>query len=813
MMRSLLQDIRYALRMLARNPSFTFVVVLTLALGIAANTAIFSVVNGVLLRPLPFPDSDRIVTLWENNTVDGIERDDVSPANFLDWRDRQQSFDGLAFADPYSLDYVADGEPVSLRAALVSKGFFDILGATPLHGRVFSPDEYDEGRTNVVILSHSLWQRRFGGDPAIIGKTLTLDEQPMTVVGVMRPDFRVRLFDIEEEIWGPQAITEDLKEQRKATYLKVMGRLKPGVTLEQARAEMAGIARNLSVEYPATNSGIGITAITLPELLKGKWRTALLILLGAVGFVLLIACTNVANLLLARGADREREFAIRAAIGAGRSRLLRQLLTESLLIALLGCAAGSLLARWCIHLIVAFNPGDIPRIEEVAVDGPTLVFVTAVGLVTAVLFGIAPALKFSRPDLQRGLKEAANRFSSSLTGHRLRNGLVVTEIALAVVLLIGAGLLVRSFVSLINVDPGFAVDRIASLQVFIWNRYDTPDKRIAYVNETLKRIEEMPDVEAVGITTGLPILESSATTSYPINIDGQPQRPEGQEAVAQINTVTSGYFQAIGMRLLRGRLFDQYDSRDAAKVAIINDTMAQRYWPNEDPVGRKFSLLSGGRSDSTPPTLQVVGVVNDVRQDGLDKAPRPEFYRPHAQSPSGSLIYVVRTRNEAATLIPALRESIWKTSPDQPFYSVTTMDQLVSDSLKARRFNLALLAAFAGLALMLALTGVYSVMSFVTRQRTHEIGVRVALGASARDIARLVLGHGVRLVIAGTVVGAVAALALTRLMSALLFEVTTTDPATFIVVVIALPLVALLACYAPARRATKVDPLVALRYE
>jgi putative ABC transport system permease protein len=812
-MRSLLQDIRYALRMLARNPSFTFVVVLTLALGIAANTAIFSVVNGVLLRDLPFPESDRIVTLWENNTVDGIERDDVSPANFLDWRDRQQSFDVLAFADPYSLDYVADGEPVSLRAALVSKGFFDILGATPLHGRVFTPDEYDEGRTNVVILSHSLWQRRFGGDPSIVGKTLTLDEQPMTVVGVMRPDFRVRLFDIEEEIWGPQAITEDLKEQRKATYLKVMGRLKPGVTLEQARADMAGIARNLGVEYPATNSGIGVTAVTLPELLKGKWRTALLILLGAVGFVLLIACTNVANLLLARGADREREFAIRAAIGAGRSRLLRQLLTESLLIALLGCGAGILLARWCIHLIVAFNPGDIPRIEEVAVDGPTLVFVTAVGLVTAVLFGIAPALKFSRPDLQRGLKEAANRFSSSLTGHRLRNGLVVTEIALAVVLLIGAGLLVRSFVSLINVDPGFAVDRIASLQVFIWNRYDTPDKRIAYVNETLQRIEEMPGVEAVGITTGLPILESSATTSYPISIDGQPPRPEGQEPVAQINTVTSGYFKAIGMRLLRGRVFDQFDNRDAAKVAVINDTMAQRYWPNEDPVGRKFSLLSGGRSDSGPPTLQVVGVVNDVRQDGLDKAPRPEFYRPHAQSPSGSLIYVVRTRNEAATLIPALRASIWKTSPDQPFYSVTTMDQLVSDSLKARRFNLALLAAFAGLALMLALTGVYSVMSFVTRQRTHEIGVRVALGASARDIARLVLGHGVRLVIIGTVVGALAALVLTRLMSALLFEVTATDPATFGVVVIALPLVALLACYAPARRATKVDPLVALRYE
>ena len=813
MIRQLVQDVRYAVRILLRTPSFTFVVVLTLALGIAANTAIFSVVNGVLLRDLPFPDSDHIVTLWENNAVDGLERDDVSPANFLDWRDRQQSFEVLAFANPYSLDYLAGGEPVTFRAAMVSRGFFEVLGASPLHGRVFTSEEYEGGKNNVVILSHALWQRRFGGNPAIVGTTLTLDDEPMTVVGVMKPDFRLHLFEIDEEMWGPQVVTESLKAQRKATYLKVIGRLKPSVTLEQARADMARIAGNLSAEYPATNSGIGVTAITLPEHLKGKWRLALLILLGAVGFVLLIACTNVANLLLARGADREREFAIRAAIGAGRSRLLRQLLTESLMIGLLGCSVGIFLARWCIHLIVAFNPGDIPRIEQVQVDGPTLVFVTAAGLFTAVLFGIAPALRFSRPDLQRGLKESAATFTSSSTGQRLRGGLVVTEIALAVVLLIGAGLLVRSFITLVNVDPGFAVDRIASLQVFIWGRYITPDQRIGYVEETLKRIEEMPDVEAAGITTALPILESSATTSVPLTIEGQPPKTSGQEPVAQINSATSGYFRAIGMRLLRGRLFDQFDNSSSAKVVVINDTMAQRYWPNDDPVGRKFSLRSGSRGEPGPLTLQIVGVVSDARQDGLDKPPRPEFYRPHAQSPSGSLIFVVRTRNEAAALIPALRESIWKTSRELPFYSVSTMDQLVAGSLRARRFNLALLGAFAALALILALTGVYGVMSFVTRQRTHEIGVRVALGASARDIAQLVLAHGLRLVIVGTALGAAAALALTRLMSALLFEVTATDPATFAVVIILLPVAALLACYAPARRATKVDPLVALRYE
>jgi putative ABC transport system permease protein len=806
------QDIQYGMRMLAKNPGFTAIAVLTLSLGIGANTAIFSVVNGVLLRDLPFPESDRIVTLWENNTTDGLERDDVSPANFLDWRDRQKSFEDLAFANPFSFDYVADGEPVTIRSALVSKGFFDVLGASPLHGRVFAPEEYEAGKDKVVILSYGLWQRRFGSDPKVIGTKLTLDEEPMTVVGVMRPDFRLHLFDVDEEMWGPEVITDDLKSRRKATYFKVIGRLKQGITIEQARAEMTGIANNLAAEYPATNTGIGVTAITLPDHLSGKWRLALFILLAAVGFVLLIACTNVANLLLARGADRERELAIRAAMGAGRWRLLRQLLTESLLIAILGCGIGILLARWCVHLLVAFNPADIPRLDQVSVDGTTLIFVTAIGFFTALLFGIAPALKFSRPNLQRSLKEAGPTMAGT-TSHRLRGALVVTEIALAVVLLIGAGLLMRSFVTLINVDPGFAIDRVASLQVFIWDRYTTPDQRRAYVAETLQRIEQMPDVEAAGITTALPILESSAMTSVPISIDGQPPRPAGQEPVAQNSIATAGYFNAIGARLLRGRLFNQFDTGSSLRVAVINDTMAKRYWPNEDPIGRKFSLRNGGRSEPGPVTLEIAGIVSDLRQDGLDKNPRPEFFRPHAQAPSGSLIYVIRTRSDAAALIPALRASIWKTSPGQPFYSVTTMDRLVSDSLKARRFNVALLGAFAGLALMLALTGVYGVMSFVMRQRTHEIGVRVALGAKARDIATLVLKHGFRLAIIGTVIGALAAFALTRLMSALLFGVTATDPATFAAVAVLIPVIALIACYIPARRAMKVDPLVALRYE
>ena len=810
---TLWQDVRYALRMLLKSPGFTGIAVLTLALGIGANTAIFSVVNAVLLRDLPFAEPDRIVTLWENNTVEGLERDDVSPANFLDWTERQKSFEQLACANPFGLDYVGDGEPVTFRSAFVSKGFFEILGAKPLHGRVFAPEEYEEGKNKVVVLSYGLWQQKFGGDPSVVGRTLTLDDEPMTVVGVMRPDFRLHLFDIDEQIWGPQVMTESMKAQRKATYLKVVGRLKPGVTFQQAHADLDGVAASLAAEYPATNKGIGVSAVTLPEHLKGKWRLALLIMLGAVAFVLLIACTNVANLLLARGAEREREFAIRAAIGAGRVRLLRQLLTESLLIAILGGAIGILLAYWCIQLIVAFNPGDIPRIEQVHVDLLTLLFVTSIAFAAALVFGIAPALQFSNPNLHRSLKESGRNLSAGSARHRLRGALVVTEIALAVVLLIGAGLLVRSFITLINVDPGFSAYRVASLQVFIWGRYTTPDQRTAYVKETLERLQALPDVAAAGITTAIPLLESSATTSLPLRIEGQPPQPGGQEPVAQLTVATSGYFPAIGSRLLRGRLFNQFDTKDSLKVALINDTMAKRYWGNDDPVGKRFTLRSGSRGEQGPITLEVAGVVSDLRQDGLDKTPRPEFFRPHSQSPSGSLIYIVRARNDANALLPALKDAIWKSSPGLPFYSVTTMDGLVSDSLKARRFNVALLGAFAALALILAVTGVYGVMSFVTRQRTHEIGVRVALGAKAHDIARLVLAHGFRLAVIGTAIGVAAAFALTRVMRSLLFGVTASDPTTFVVVILLLPAIALLACYLPARRAMKVDPLVALRYE
>ncbi len=812
-MKTLWQDLRYGVRMLLKRPSYTLIAVLTLALGIGANAAIFSIIQGVLLRSLPYPEPDRIVTLWENNTKENIPMDDVSPANFLDWRERQQVFSDIAFANPNSLDYASGGEPEVIRAASVSKGFFQVFGAAALEGRTFLPEEYEAGKNQVVILSHGAWQRRFGADKNIIGRVLTLDGLPTTVVGVMPPDFRLYLFDREEEMWSPQVPNEGMKQQRKATYLKVVARLKPNVTLAQAQAELNRIASQLTQENPRTNEGVGISAVTLPEHLKGKWRPALLILAAAVGLVLLIACANVANLSLARGSERVREFAIRNAIGAGRSRIMRQLLIESGLLAALGCAGGLFLAVWGVGLIVAYNPGDVPRIEEVSINSVTLLFVGIVGVLTTLVFGLAPALQLSKPDLQSTLKETGQTATANPAPRRLRNTLVVAQIALAVVLLTGAGLLIRSFVSLLRVNPGFEPDKVMAIQAFIWDRYSKPEQREAYVKDTLEKIESLPDVEAAGVTTAIPLLESSQTSSLPFEVDGKPPQPAGQEPVAQFTIASANYFSAIGAKLLNGRLFNQFDLKDAPKVALINETMARRNWPGENPVGAKFTLKRGGRDARTGTTLEVIGTVSDQRQDGLEKTPRQEFFVPYAQAPSGSTIFVVRAKGDPNTILQSVKARIWETNKTQPFYAVTTMDQLVRDSLKARRFNLLLLGALAALALILAAVGIYGVISFTTGQRTHEIGLRMALGAQTSDILRLVVGQGMGLTLVGLAAGLLASLGLSRFLSSLLFNVAPTDPFTFAFISILFTGVALLACYFPARRATKVDPLVALRYE
>jgi predicted permease len=806
------QDMRYSARMLLKHPAFTLIAVITLALGIGANAAIFSVINTVLLRSLPYEDPDHIVTLWENNTKESLPRDDVSPANFLDWRERQQVFSEIAFANPNSLDYSGGEEPEVIRAAMVSKGFFQVFGVGALYGRTFLPEEYEAGKNQVVMLSHGVWQRRFGGDKNIIGKALTLDGEPTTVIGVMPPTFHLHLFDREEEMWSPQVASDSMKQQRNATYLKVVARLKPDVSLAQAQADLNNIATQLAQENPNTNQGLGISAITFPEHLKGKWRRALVILFAAVGLVLLIACANVANLSLARGCQREREFSIRAAIGAGRGRIVRQLLIESLLLAALGCGGGLFLAVWGVQFVVAFNPGDIPRIDQVALDGFTLAFVAIVGFLTTLIFGLAPALQLSKPDLQSCLKESGQTVTATKARNRFRNTLVVTQIALAFVLLVGAGLVLRSFVSLLRVDPGFAADKVVAIQAFIWDRYNKPELRETYTRETLEKIESLPGVEAAGVTTAIPLLESSQTSSLPFAVEGHPEQL-GQEPVAQVTIASPNYFSAIGARLLKGRLFNQFDDKNSTRVALINETMAKRNWPGEDPVASKFTLKRGGRDARGGTTFEVAGVVTDQRQDGLDKTPREEFFIPYAQSPSGSTIFVVRTKGDPNALLQSLKARIWESNNTQPFYAVTTMDQLVSNSLKARRFNLMLLGVLAVLALTLASVGIYGVISFTTGQRTHEIGVRMALGAQARDILKLVVGKGMALTLLGIAIGAVASFAVMRSLSSLLFNVSPTDPITFGFIALLLASVALLACFFPARRATKVDPLIALRYE
>ena len=810
-MEAILQDLRYSVRMLSKHPAYTAIAVITLALGIGANAAIFSVVNGVLLRALPYDNPDQIVTVWENNVKESIPRDDVSPANFLDWHERQQSFSDLAFANPDSVDYTGAGEPEVIPAAVVSKGFFEVFRSNPVLGRTFLQEEYEPGKDQVVILSHAAWQRRFGGDKTIIGRSLTLDNQPMTVVGVMPADFRLYLFDREEEMWAPRVPNEAMKKQRKATYLKVVGRLKRDVSLGQAQAELDNIAAQLAKEYPNTNEGIGITAVTLPEHLKGKWRQPLLILFAAVAFVLLIACANVVNLTLARGSEREREFAIRSAIGADRWRIIRQLLSESLVIGILGCVAGLLMAVWLVDLIVAFNPGDIPRIEQVGLNRMTLIFVSVVSVLTTLLFGLAPALQLSKPDPQSALKDTATSTTANPTRHRLRSTLVVAQVALSVVLLAGAGLLLRSFVGLLNTDPGFAAEKVVAIQAFIWARHRKPEARETYVRETLEKIESLPGVEAAGVTTAIPLLESSQTSSIPFAVEGAPAEATGQEPVAQFTIASGNYFSAIGASLLSGRVFNQFDKAGGVAVAIVNETMARRNWPGQNPVGRKFTLKRTGRDAQDGTALEVVGVVSDQRQDGLEKSPRQEFFIPHAQSPSGSTIFVVRTKGDPNALLQSLKGRIWESDKTQPFYAVTTMDQLVRDSLKARRFNLFLLGALATLALALASVGIYGVMSFTTAQRSHEIGVRMALGAQTRDILKLVVGHGMTLVLAGLAIGLVASFGLTRFLSSLLFNVSATDPLTFALISILLGAVALFACYLPARRATQIDPLSALR--
>ena len=801
-------DARYGVRVLLKRPVFLIVALLTLALGIGATTAIFSAVNAVLLQPLPFRDSDRIVTVWENNLKDGIERDDVSPANFLDWQERQQAFESMATVNPWSLTYTGGTEPETWLSALVSRGFFEILGVKPLFGRIFLPEEYQEGHNNVVVLSYGFWQRRFGGDHSIIGSKLSLDGKPTLVVGVMPPEFQLHFHRPEKEVFQPQVVEEQWKFLRKATFLAVLGRLKPEVTLDQAQSNMESISFLLAREHPQTKSGVKANIVPLREHLVGKVRLGLFVLLATVGLLLLIGSANLANLQLARCGERQREIAIRLAIGASRHKIIRQLMLENLILALSGCIAGLLVARWAIRLIILVGP-DIPRMDSMRLDPMTTGFALVLSFLSVLLFGFLPALYVSRFDLQHSLKEGAVNFlASGRSGKRLRDGIVISQIAIAIVMLIGAGLFSRSLINLLNVNPGFVRKQVVVLQMFLYDLYEKPEHQWNFTNQAISQMKRIRGVDQVGVTTALPFFDSSSTSSVPVAITGQPVRA-GEERTAFRTIATEDYFRVMRIPLQRGRLFSRADHENGPFTTVINEAMARSLNLGDHAIGSKIQVPSR----STVIEMEIIGVVGSLRHEGLDQQQRPEFYVPYGKFPSGGVIFVVRTSTDPGALIPSLKQAIWEVNRSLPFYRTTTLEQLVDDSLTERRFQVSLLGSFAALALFLSAMGVYGLISFITAQRTNEIGLRMALGAQRPDILKMITTQGIRLALTGVISGMVAAFFLTRYLKTLLFEIRPLDPITYFAVASILMTVAALACLLPARRATRIDPLIALRTE
>ncbi len=802
MIASLWQDLRYGARMLLKQPGFTLIAVLTLALGIGANTAIFSIVNAVLLRPFPYPAPERLVSLGEY-----LSSESVSYPNFVDWRAQHTVFDGIsAVRGNESFNFTGSGEPERLQGRLVSAEFFSTLGVKPLVGRDFLPEEDRPGATPAVILSYGLWQRRFGADPGILGQQLTLNNQRFTVVGVAPPRFQYgEAADVTVPI-GLQA--ERFKNRGSDPGTGVVARLKPNVSQQQAEAGMNVIAARLEQQYPKTNKDRRVLIKPLHESFVGDLRQPLLILLGAVGLVLLIACANVANLLLVRASARQKEMAVRVALGASRVTLVRQLLTESVLLAALGATLGILLAFWGTSVIAAQLPDGIPRLQEAKVDAPVLVFTLAISLLTGLLFGLAPALQASRPNLTEGLKEGER--GSSGRRQWLRSVLVVGEVALTLTLLVGAGLLIQSFRRVLGVDTGFNPQNLLTMQVSVNN----PDgQQIANFFEQLQQnVRNLPGVKAVAVSNGLPF----GGTNHPtFVIEGRPEpekKPNGQRYA-----VSPDYFQALGIELIKGRIFNAQDTRDSSRVVVIDEVLARQFFPNEEPIGKRIRQPS---ADS--PSLEIVGVVRHVEPYSLDgQGPGPAQFYTNFNQQSLQLIpnsvrrinLLVRTEVEPLSLAATVRAQVASLNKDQAVFNVRTMEQSLAQSVAPRRFSMLLLTVFAIVALALASLGIYGLMSYAVAQRTREIGVRMALGAQVSDVLRLVIGQGMKLALVGVALGLVAALALTRLMKSLLFSVSATDPLTFLLIALLLTGVALLACYLPARRATKVDPLLALRNE
>ena len=808
-MDSLLHDLRYAIRTLVRTPGFTIVAVLALALGIGANTAIFTIVNAALIEPLPFHDPDRLVMLWERHARRPDRKNTVGPANYIRWRERATSFEDLSgFIDTRGV-LTGGGEPEEVSTQLVLGDMFRILAVPPRLGRTFTPAELSDSASHVTVLSHALWQRRFSGDAGIVGRAIQFNNTATIVVGVMPPDVQVLTSRSQvgkpTDLWIPFPLPAEARTPRGRS-ISVIGRLKPGATIHQAQAEMDAIAGALSKEIPEFDTDWGVRVLSLRDELAGNIRPALLVLAGAVAFVLLIACANVANLLLTRGVTRQREMAIRSALGAARLRVIQQLLTESLVLGLVGGIVGLLVALWSIELLVAMSPVDLAMLGHVRLSYPVLAFTAGVSLLTALICGFAPAFEGARTDVQESLKEGARQVSGGIRGRRLRQVFVVSEIALAVVLLVGAGLLIRSFSSLRSVDPGLATHDVLTMRVALPARkYDEPGKRLRFFADAERRVAAIPGVQSVGIVSFLPFSALGAATNF--DIVGQPLAPPNAALGTDVTVCDVGYFQTLRLPLLKGRLFTEREMRETSNVVVINETLANRYFPGIDPIGKQLVIYMTERNVPT----EIIGVVGNSKFSDLRSAAQPTSYWPHPQLPYTAMTLTVRTASDPLAFASSIERELHAIDKDQPVSDVRTMDQWITRSLAQERFSSMLLSVFAAVALLLASIGIYGVMSYAVTQRTSEIGIRLALGAEARSILSLVVRNGLRLASVGLVTGVLLALPLSRTLSSLLFNTTATDPVTFASVVAVLGAVALTACYIPARRASRIAPVQALR--
>jgi putative ABC transport system permease protein len=813
-MNILWQDLRYGARALMKNPGFTIVAALALALGIGANTAVFSVVNAVILRPLGFDKPDRLVTLWETNLSQGQTHSQTSPVIFTDWREQKQVFDDMAAWWYPQVNLTDTGaEPMRVRTIEVTDNFFSVLGVQPMLGRMFLPGEDKQGSNMVAVLSHALWKNRFGADPDIVGKSIALDGRSHTVIGVMGPDFN---YPENIQVWRPLG-WNPAQHNRGARFMEVVARLAPGVSIERAQSEFNALGHRLEEEYPKSNANWGVSIIPLHHEIVGNFRPALFIMLGAVAFVLLIACANIANLLLARAGSRQKEIAIRLALGASRARLIRQLLTESILLASLGCALGLLLAFFGGKFLMAFNPISIPRLNQAAIDARMVVFTLAVTLLTGIIFGLVPALQASKPDLNQVLKEGGRDSKASSSGNRIRNALVVAEIAIALTLLISAGLMLKTFLHLQRAEPGFNPNGVLTFNLQLPGaKYNDWRQVSAFYSRLLDRIKTLPGAQSADATSFLPLEKG---WPLKIMIVGQPQPEPGEEPIGQYRPISRGYFQTMRIPLIEGREFTERDNADARGVVIINQAMASRYWPDEDPIGKRVAHTTGrqfgplGRIMPASLEFEIVGVVGNEKNNGLNAAADPAIYFSHDQFAYRSMSVVARSASDPMSLLGPIQNEVWAMDSSVPISDVKTATDILANSVAQPRFTLLLLGVFAGLALALAAVGIYGVMSYSITQRAREIGIRMALGARSSDVLRMTLKEGFKLALIGIGIGIAGAVLITRVMTSLLYGISATDPVIYAAVSIILAGVALAACFVPALRATRVDPMVALRYE